>query len=41
MTDVSDNLAFLGALKDSKFNANFREEIESFDNRLGGIEEYL
>lgn len=25
MTDVSDNLAFLGALKDSKFNKNFKE----------------
>lgn len=41
MTDVSDNLAFLGALKDSKFNVNFKEQIESFDDRLGGIEEFL
>ena len=41
MTDVSDNLAFLANLKDSKYNYIFKEEIDSFDSRLGGIEEYL
>ena len=41
MTKVSDNQALLGTLKESKFYDRFKDQIEQFEARLGGIDDYL
>ena len=41
MTKVSDNQALLASLKESKFYAKFNDQIEQFENKMGGIDDYL
>ncbi len=41
MTKVSDNQSLLSSLKESKYFTRFREQIEGFESKLGGIDEYL
>ena len=41
MTKVSDNQALLASLKESKFYAKFTDQIEQFENKMGGIDDYL
>lgn len=41
MTQVSDNQALIMSLKESRFFATFADQVEQFEKRLGGIDEYL
>ena len=41
MTKVSDNQSLLSSLKESKFVKRFSEQVESFESKFGGIDEYL
>lgn len=41
MTKVSDNQSLLGSLKESKFIARFKDQVDFFESKLGGIDEYL
>ena len=41
MTKVSDNQSLLGTLKESKFYERFKDQIEQFEQKLGGIDDYL
>lgn len=41
LTEVGDNQVILQNIKDSKFSLNFRDQIELFETRLGGLDEYL
>lgn len=41
MTKVSDNQSLLSSLKESKFISRFTEQVEQFESKLGGIDEYL
>lgn len=41
LTEVGDNQVILQNIKDSKFSTNFTDQIELFESRLGGLDEYL
>jgi dynein heavy chain 2 len=41
LTEVGDNQVILQNIKDSKFSQNFTDQIELFETRLGGLDEYL
>ena len=41
MTKVSDNQSLLSSLKESKFISRFQEQVEQFETKMGGIDEYL
>ena len=41
MTKVSDNQALLASLKESKFYGKFTDQIEQFESKMGGIDDYL
>jgi len=41
MTQVSDNQALILSLKESRFFQGFADQIEQFERRLGGVDEYL
>ena len=41
MTQVSDNEALLSSLKDSKHYSTFKTKLDSFDKKLGGLEDHL
>lgn len=41
MTKVSDNQALLASLKESKFYSKFNDQIEQFESKMGGIDDYL
>lgn len=41
MTKVSDNQALLASLKESKFYGKFADQIEQFETKLAGIDDYL
>lgn len=41
LTEVGDNQTVLQTIKDSKFAASFTDQIEAFETKLGGLDEYL
>lgn len=41
MTKVSDNQSLLASLKESKFYQRFADQIENFELKFGGLDEYL
>ncbi|CAD8135851.1 unnamed protein product [Paramecium octaurelia] len=41
MTKVSDNQSLLASLKESKFIGRFKDQVDQFELKLGGIDEYL
>lgn len=41
MTKVSDNQSLLASLKESKFITRFKDQVDYFESKLGGIDEYL
>jgi len=41
ITAVSDNQALIMSLKESRFFSSFADQVEQFEKRLGGIDEYL
>ena len=41
MTEVSDNLDLLSSIKESKHADTFKNKIDFFDRKMGGLEEYL
>lgn len=41
MTKVSDNQSLLSSLKESKFIGRFKDQVDYFESKLGGIDEYL
>ncbi|KAL4440929.1 hypothetical protein ABPG74_009342 [Tetrahymena malaccensis] len=41
LTKVSDNQSLLASMKESKFYARFQDQIEGFEQKLGGVDEYL
>ena len=41
LTEVGDNQVVLQNIKDSKFSANFTDQIESFEKKLGGLDELI
>ena len=41
ITAVSDNQALIMSLKESRFFAGFADQVEQYEKRLGGIDEYL
>lgn len=41
MNQVSDKQSLLGSLKESKFANRFQDQIEQFEAKLGGVDEYL
>ena len=41
MTKVSDNQSLLASLKESKFFSRFADQVEQFEVKLGGIDDYL
>ena len=41
MTAVSDNQSLLVSLKESRYFARFADQVEQFEKKLGGVDEYL
>ncbi|EGR34149.1 hypothetical protein IMG5_022750, partial [Ichthyophthirius multifiliis] len=41
LTKVSDNQSLLISMKESKFYQRFQDQIEGFEQKLGGVDEYL
>jgi dynein heavy chain 2 len=41
LTEVGDNQAILQNISDSKFSMNFTDQIETFQNKLGGLDDML
>ena len=41
LTEVGDNQVVLQNIKDSKFSSNFKDQIEGFEIKLGGLDEYI
>ena len=41
LTSVSDNQVLLQSMKDSKYSDSFKDQIESFEQKIGGLDEAL
>jgi dynein heavy chain 2, cytosolic len=41
MTQVSDNQSLMLSLKESRYFQGFADQVEQFEKKLGGVDEYL
>jgi len=41
LTGVSDNQVILQSMKDSKYATTFKDQLESFEEKIGGLDEVL